>query len=375
VFAKPLVKHTIFKNKYKSLKLQEVAKALLGRGKLENECGSAISRMTVDQRKAYCMHDAHLVAELVRINDGNILRIMEIIANHTGLKLEEVCEKGMTGIWTKIINETVFRKVDLVGYDCVPLTLRRLYSKSHKYPYSDYKQIEEDVEYLEEEVDEYVDSEENSYNDNVSDRAEVSNTYQDCYFKEKYRQAAKDFQRLTDLKLKDHKTLEENSYAISQQKRELENLNIEKSRVEHIIDSIQLNNETCIRIRQMVKEEIESIVSNPRRLLRLALASLFESSRKRPGRLQALYYNRPSHLSVEQTLSQSFISENVDQYRYSGKGDVEGEVEVEVDVAVTVAATRTRSIALSLNAQSSAPDVVAVVGVMVPDELTQLQIV
>jgi len=113
------------------------------------------------------------------------------------------------------------------------------------------------------------------------------------------RQGAKDFQRLTDLKLKDHKTLEENVYAISQQKREIENLNIERARLENNIDSIWLNNETCINIRQIVKQEIESVLSNPRRLLRLALASLFESERKNPGKLRALYYNSFPRSAVE----------------------------------------------------------------------------
>ena len=44
------------------------------------------------------------------------------------------------------------------------------------------------------------------------------------------------------------------------------------------------------------------------------LASLFESSRN-PGKLQALYYNMPSHFSVEQVLSQSFNNHNPNQYR------------------------------------------------------------
>jgi hypothetical protein len=107
------------------------------------------------------------------------------------------------------------------------------------------------------------------------------------------RQAAKDFQQLTDLKLRDHKTLEENDYAISQQKREIEKLNIEKTRLENSTNYIRLNNETCINIKQIVKQQIESIVSDPRRLLRLSLASLFESSRKHPGKFQTLYYIHP----------------------------------------------------------------------------------
>ena len=128
------------------------------------------------------------------------------------------------------------------------------------------------------------------------------------------KQAAQTFQRLTDSIQKDHKTLEENDYAINQQKRETENLNKEKTRLENIINSIQLNSETCINIKQIVKQEIESIVSNPTRLISLALAALFESSRKHPGKLQALYYNMSSHFSVEQILSQSSISQNPSQY-------------------------------------------------------------
>ena len=62
-------------------------------------------------------------------------------------------------------------------------------------------------------------------------------------------------------------------------------------------------------------------MSNPRRMLRLALASLFESSRKDPGKFQALYYNAFSSLSVEQILSQSSISQNSSQYIYSENED------------------------------------------------------
>jgi len=105
--------------------------------------------------------------------------------------------------------------------------------------------------------------------------------------------------------------MEENFSVISQQRREIENLNIEKARLENSVDSIRLNNETCINIKQIAKQEIESIVSDPRRLLKMALATLFESSRKHPGKFQTLYYNMPSHLSVEQILSQSSVGQNV----------------------------------------------------------------
>lgn len=60
------------------------------------------------------------------------------------------------------------------------------------------------------------------------------------------KQAATIFQQFTDLIQKNHKTMEENFSVINQQKREIENLNIGKARLENSIDSIRLNNETCI---------------------------------------------------------------------------------------------------------------------------------
>jgi DNA polymerase elongation subunit (family B) len=129
VFAKPLVR-LIFKNKYKSLHLDAVCKVLLGYGKLYEKTGEKLEEMSIKERKSYCEHDAHLVAELVRIRNGEILRIMQIIATHIGLSLEDVCHKGMSGIWKKMIDNEIRRKISLLGYDRVPLVLRNLFSNN-----------------------------------------------------------------------------------------------------------------------------------------------------------------------------------------------------------------------------------------------------
>jgi hypothetical protein len=67
-------------------------------------------------------------------------------------------------------------------------------------------------------------------------------------------------------------------------------------------------------VKQAVKQEIENIISNPRKLLQVALAALFESSRKHPGKFQALYYNMSTQLSMEQILSESSVCQNPSQY-------------------------------------------------------------
>ena len=116
------------------------------------------------------------------------------------------------------------------------------------------------------------------------------------------KEAAKTFQQFTDLKQKDCKRIEENEYIINQQKREIENLSIQKARLENNIASIQHDDEMCINVKQIVKQEMESIMPNPRKLLRIALASLFESERKNPGKLRALYYNTTSYIIINQSI-------------------------------------------------------------------------
>lgn len=100
----------------------------------------------------------------------------------------------------------------------------------------------------------------------------------------------------------------------NQIKEETENLNIKKARLENIIDSFQNNNETYAKVKQMIKQEIESIISIPRRLLQFALLSIFESSRKHPGKLQAMYYNMPTLGIVRRSSSTNAIVDSHEQY-------------------------------------------------------------
>ena len=118
--------------------------ALLGYGKLEGKSGSELLQMSIHERKAYCMHDAHIIADLIKIKNGDIMKTMQVIAAHTGLKLEDACHKGMTGIWTKMLNDSISKRISLVGYYNIPNALRKLYTKHTTY--FEYQQAEEDLE-------------------------------------------------------------------------------------------------------------------------------------------------------------------------------------------------------------------------------------
>jgi hypothetical protein len=69
----------------------------------------------------------------------------------------------------------------------------------------------------------------------------------------------------------------------------------EKKGLEEIIERFRSNDEICIKIKEMVKEQIETnSLASPGQLLRLALLSMIESSRRNPSVFRALQYNMPS---------------------------------------------------------------------------------
>lgn len=119
-------------------------------------------------------------------------------------------------------------------------------------------------------------------------------------------------QEISDRIPKESKTLEQYRSIYNQLKEEIENLNTKKIRLENIIDSIQSNNEAHAKVIEMVRQHIESIISNPRRLLQYALASIFESSRKHPGRLHAMYYNMPTIRTIKRSSSEISIGDSPD---------------------------------------------------------------
>jgi hypothetical protein len=192
VFAKPLVR-LVFKNKYKGFRLDTVGKALLGYGKLDNKTGAKLDKMSIDERKSYCLYDAHIVAQLARINNSQILKIMNIIASHTELKFEEVCHKGMSAIWRKILNDAISKKVSLIGFDGLPKTLRKLYSNKtsfvefdddgYDYEHDEFEDDDELSEYKENSYDQYVELMEQRFKERTSFDSNNNNLY--LYHKEK----------------------------------------------------------------------------------------------------------------------------------------------------------------------------------------------
>jgi DNA polymerase elongation subunit (family B) len=107
VFGKPMVQTAIFKNTYRTLKLDEVSKAVLGdleaSGKYKGLTGKHIQKFSVEDQKRYVLRDAELAMQLSTHNN-EVLDAMKAISELTGLDFEKVCRTGISTWWAAIFD-------------------------------------------------------------------------------------------------------------------------------------------------------------------------------------------------------------------------------------------------------------------------------
>jgi Bifunctional DNA primase/polymerase, N-terminal len=111
VFAKPMIQTTIFKNSYRTLKLDEVSKAVLGNGneagKYNGLSGQDIRTLPIEEQKKYVLRDAELVMQLSQHNNSEVLDAMKAISEVTGLEFEKVCRTGLSTWWATIYDQAI----------------------------------------------------------------------------------------------------------------------------------------------------------------------------------------------------------------------------------------------------------------------------
>jgi hypothetical protein len=127
---------------------------------------------------------------------------------------------------------------------------------------------------------------------------------------------AKIFQEFNDSISNEKKTLKQYQLETRQVRQELGHLKMEKAKLENSIEYFHNNNEAYLKIKQIVKQEIEHIMAIPvRQLLRFAVASIFESGRKHPGKFHAMYY----HMSNAEI--QSMLRTSIDRNDHNTSQD------------------------------------------------------
>jgi DNA polymerase I len=84
-----------FAQKYKNVDLDTVSKALLGKGKLNDE-GKYVGNMSYEELITYCMRDSELTLELTTYNDNLPMNLMLILERISRMPLENVTRKAVS---------------------------------------------------------------------------------------------------------------------------------------------------------------------------------------------------------------------------------------------------------------------------------------
>ena len=107
VYSKVMVQDTIYKKAYRTHKLDEVSKALLGHGKYKDFSGKDFKSLPIEEQIEYSLRDSQLVMELSKHNDFEVLDAMYAISEITGLDFELVCKTNLSKWWSAIFDKMV----------------------------------------------------------------------------------------------------------------------------------------------------------------------------------------------------------------------------------------------------------------------------
>jgi hypothetical protein len=86
------------------------------------------------------------------------------------------------------------------------------------------------------------------------------------------------------------------SYRVSsiRERRQIENLNNEKARLEALVTQFKSNNEEYLKIKQTAEEKVKSVLIEGKILLKFATFSVIESLRTNPEEYNFVLYNIPN---------------------------------------------------------------------------------
>jgi DNA polymerase, archaea type len=113
LYEKPMVKVSIYKNKYTGMALDMVSKAIIGREKYKGYSGKDFDNQpTLEDKRNYVLEDSQLVFDILQYNNYEIIKLMSSIANLTGISFETVCNGGVSKLWTRILDDIIPKELE-----------------------------------------------------------------------------------------------------------------------------------------------------------------------------------------------------------------------------------------------------------------------
>jgi DNA polymerase I len=146
IFSNQVIRSSVYNNAYNSNDLDAISRAVLGddvkyrdrwgeitSGKYKGLTGVMFESLDSNyDKEQYVMQDAFLLMYCIAHNSYEILKVMNSLANLTGISFRDVCHsKGVTKIWTPILDtivekeisrlsnvddDDIVRGTDLIGY-------------------------------------------------------------------------------------------------------------------------------------------------------------------------------------------------------------------------------------------------------------------
>jgi hypothetical protein len=130
--------------------------------------------------------------------------------------------------------------------------------------------------------------------------------------------SARLLQELSDQIATMRKTLDQYQLSYKEQRLELTMLQMQKVRLQKLVDNFQNNNGEYNKIRNTAEEKVVSLLSDKKMLLKLSLLSLTESMRKDPDRYSSLiyHYKPPTAASADHSSNQYYEIASYGQRQY-----------------------------------------------------------
>ncbi|HJT49028.1 MAG TPA: DNA polymerase domain-containing protein [Nitrososphaeraceae archaeon] len=107
VYDKVMVQDTIYKKAYRTHKLNDVSKALLGYGKYKDFSGKDFKSLPIEEQIEYSLRDSELVMDLSKHNDFEVLDAIYAISEITGLEFDLVCKTNLSKWWSAIFDNMI----------------------------------------------------------------------------------------------------------------------------------------------------------------------------------------------------------------------------------------------------------------------------
>jgi DNA polymerase elongation subunit (family B) len=107
VYSKEVVKDGMYPRAYRTNKLDDVSKGLLGYGKYNNHSGADFKALSFEEQIQYSLTDSKLVMDLAKYRDYEALDAMLAIAEITRPDIQKICQIKLATWWGTIFDNMI----------------------------------------------------------------------------------------------------------------------------------------------------------------------------------------------------------------------------------------------------------------------------